>query len=44
MLIALSKSNFADKIYNDNDGFAELDISEFEKIFDIFQEILQLES
>lgn len=43
-LVALSKSNFADKIYNDKDGFAKLNISEFDKIFDIFQEILQLES
>jgi choline kinase len=41
-LVALSKSNFADKIYKDQDGFAEFDISEFDKIFEIIQEILQL--
>ncbi|WP_442945037.1 DUF3800 domain-containing protein [Nostoc sp.] len=39
-LVALSKSNFANNIYNDKDGFKEFDIIEFEKIFEKIKEIL----
>lgn len=39
-LVALSKSNFANNIYNDKDGFKEFDIIEFEKIFEKIEEIL----
>ncbi|MEH1921181.1 MAG: AAA family ATPase [Nostoc sp.] len=39
-LVALSKSNFANNIYNEKDGFKEFDIIEFEKIFEIIQQIL----
>ncbi|WP_375472957.1 AAA family ATPase [uncultured Nostoc sp.] len=39
-LVALSKSNFANNIYNDKDGFKEFEIIEFEKIFEIIEQIL----
>lgn len=39
-LLAHSKNFFADKILNQNEGFNEFDISRFEKIFEIIDEIL----
>lgn len=40
--IALSKSDFADNIYNDISPFCQFDFEEFSKVFDIVQAIIQV--